>query len=553
MIWIKAIYGQAITVAANVLVLSLLNAIAMVLTPFSTKYAFYAHVMNQPLLEQLRMGFTSFTKKRYMIGQDGRRPLGSFLGTTGLAVIGLVFFFISTIVYQTSDTSLRRTADASPALKGATDMPTSSNSQIRYPLISDNYLGPVSSNGQLQETSLWIQNTAHAVQTESQFSGNVSAYLNDPNWMSVSDSNGNDFSTTIYMSIDGITANSLASTTPVTITAQVLDSGSPAIFEIPLTSSGLGTSYAVAIAGKYTLDYIHFELATFDAETFSNNDCLDRYYEFATAHTSDNGTLVLNNTYNYSSKASYSQENIESDLSGGSVDVKYAMVSIQNQTSSNDTYQSYFLSKRAVHRQTTIATQNGTIDVVQYDYNVRIVRYAKSALDSNYRAVYTSGSNKDGINLPITSFFRTSNDDYINVASFVDTKGLYSQFVYETYIDILPSVILIAVYGAITLLLTLAAYTYNFRRVRNKAFSVPLETLNFVMYTPGRVLFPLLQKIRRAEFSMVDGFDPSTGYNHMGLVSLEDAEHITRREPDVPYGLVHKTPQGMLESQNMYA
>ncbi|VVT55156.1 uncharacterized protein SAPINGB_P004455 [Magnusiomyces paraingens] len=558
MIWLKAIYGQILTIVANLLVLCMLNSLAMLLTPVSTPIAWYIHLTNQPLLEQLRMAITSFSKKRYMIGQDGRRPFGSCLATCFLTALGLTFFFLSTIVFQTSDTALRRSPNGvAPALIGGQNMQTSNTAEVRYPLITDDYLGPesVSDGSLLQPTQLWNTSVGGGVaQSETQFNGNVSVFINDLNWMTVSDSSGKDFTTTIYMTIDGISADTISATTPGTITARVMDNSLPAIFEVPLTASGLGDAYAFAVQGKYTLDYVHFQLVSFSAETYSNSDCLDQYYQFVSSHTLDNGTLLLNNTYNYSSNAEYSQDSIESDIASGDVDVKYGLISLQNLTTDTDQSQTYRLTKRAVHRQTTIATVNGTIDVLEYDYTLSITRYAKSSLDSDYAAVYTSSSTyTDGVTLPVTPMFRTSMDTYLNVATLVHNKNLYTIFVYETYVDILPTIILIAVFGGITLLATIISYAYNIKRVRNRAYSVPLETLNFVLYTPGRVLFPMFQKIKRAEFSMVDGFDPSTGYNHMGLVSLEDAEHITHREPDVPYGLVHKNPQGMLNNPSPYS
>lgn len=540
MILLKAVYGQILTVVGSLLALCFLNSLAMIITPLSTKYAFLIHLINQPLLEQWRMGLTSFTKKRFMIGQDGRRPLGSFLGMIVLSFIGLLFFFLSTIVFQASNSQLMQSDQGVPSLIDPTNIPSSSNSQTKYPLISDSYLGATLPNSdyQIKSSSLWTDNTAYSVASESQFNGNTSVFLNDLNWNRISGDNG--FVTTASMSIDGISVESLSSTTPGTINIQVIDNGSPAVFDIPLVSSTLGQSYAFAIEGKYTLDYLHFDLVTFDAETFSSSDCMDKYYEFVSSHTLTNGTLILNNTYDYSNKNSYDKSNLESDIASAENEVKYSMISVQNQTKEDDIYQSYYLSKRSARRQDKIDTQNGTIDIIEYDYKVRIVRYSKLNLDSVYKVSYTSGSNSGGTSLPITPFFRTTNPDYLNMASLSHNRRLLSLYKYESYIDVLPTIILLGVLGGLTLILTCISYAYNFKRIRNKAYSVPLETLSYILYTPSTALFPIFQKVRRAKFCMVDGYDPATGYNHLGLVSHEDADHITRREPDVPYGKAYK-------------
>lgn len=548
MIYIKAVYGQILTVVANILVLCLINSFAMLLTPFSTKFAFLTHLVNQPLLEQIRMGFTGFTKKRYMIGQDGRRPILSMLSMSLLAVIGLVFFFISTIVYQTSDTKLMRTPSLLPPdLIIDENIPKVSNGITTYPTIEDKYLGAQTGNENIQPGKQWLEKTKYFVSSESQWNGEASVFLNDLNWMQI-ESNGIDFKTTVSMSIDGISVEELSSTSPGTVNIQVLDKGSPALFDVPSVSTAMGQAYAFAVEGKNTLDYLNFELVAFDSQKWTNDDNLMQYYSYVDAHTNKTGKLLLNNTYDYSNNKPWDKDSLQGDLESAENEVKYSMISVQNQTAEEDNFQTYFLSKRSVRRQDKIKTQNGTIELLEYDYIVRITRYEKTSLNDNYKVKYNNGNGGEGVLIPVTPVFRTSQPAYINLASLIGSKRLIADYVLETYIDILPLIVLICVYGGLTLIFTLFAYAYNFRRIRNKAYSVPLETLNFLLYSPGNALMPLFQKVNHAEFSMVDGFDPSTGYNHLGLVPPEDADRISRREPDVPYGLVYKTPQGMLDA-----
>lgn len=523
----------------------------MLISPLSTKYAFFIHLANQPLLEQIRMSFISFTKKRYMIGQDGRKPLGSFFGMMFLALAGLVLFFLSTIIFQSSETSLRRTVSGSPALVDISNMPTASNAQTKYPALTDSYLGnkPFSSDLMVQASNKWVDNTAHSVASQSQFNGNVSVFLSDLNWLSLKDG---DFTTSITMAIDGISVKSVSNTSPGTLSVNTLDKGSPAVFNIPSVSSKMGQEYAFAIEGKYTTDYLVFELTSFDAATYSNDDNLDLYYDFVSSHTLTNGTLVLNNTYDYNDSKAWNKDDLESAFASAETEVRYSMISIQNQTTENSNFQSYTLTKRSARRRDKIATANGTIEVLEYDYNMRITRYAKSSINPSYKVVYTSGSSNYA--MPVTPVFRTSNPDYLNLASLVRNTELYTLYKLESYINVLPLVILIGVYGGLTLLFTAIATIYNFKRFRNKAYSIPQESLNYLLYHPAKVLFPLFQKVRKARFCMVDGYDPATGYNHLGLVLPEDSEGITTREPDVPYGLAPKptTSKGILGSPTSY-
>lgn len=550
MIWLKVIYGQILTVIANVLVLCLVSSFSMVISPLTTKYAFFTHLVNQPLSEQLRMSVTSFTKRRYMIGQDGRRPIGSFLGMICIAFIGLVFFFLSTIVFQSSDTSLRRAVTGKPQLIDTSSIPTQTSTDTTYPLISDSFLGnvPVAEGVSIQASPEFTKYTAPSAQSQTEFSGNASVFLDNANWISITDG---DFVTTVSMEINGITADELSSTSPGTVDLLVLDNGSPSVFDDPTTSSTIGSGYAFAVEGKFTLDYLYFELTSFDVATYSDADCLQEYYDFVTSHTVNNGTLILNNTYDYNNSQSLNKDTLESNFAKASDEVRYSSISVQNQTLKTDTFQTYFITKRSAVRQSLVQTQYGNIQVVEYDYTLRITTYDKKTLDSAFKTVFTA--NKANYGLPVTPLFRTNNPDFLNIAALANNDGLYQLFKYETYINILPTVVLIGVFGGLALIFTLISEAYNFRRFRNKAYSIPLESLNYLLYQPSKVLFPLFQKVRKAEFSMVDGYDPATGYNHIGLVPPEDANGVTRREPDVPYGLVYKTNKNGMLQPGVYA
>lgn len=566
-ILIRAVLAQILTVVANILALCLVSAIAMILSPFSTKYSMFVHLANQPFIDQLRMAFTSFTKKRYMIGQDGRKPIGSWLGMMFLAFTGLVVTFISTAVYQASHMELKNTENAAPALLDSTNMVVKdrygNNDLIKYPVIGDAYLGPKNAPGSgfpeaVLPTEFWNNDIGHSVQTESQFSGNVSVSLGDANWLSITGNNG--ITTTVLMSIDGITAESLPSASPGTINLQILDNGSPALFTAPMVSQPQGlaqqNTYAFAVAGLHTLDYVQFSLIKFDSQVWSQGDNLDLYYQYLSdqnSFTNENGTSMFNYTYNYDNKQTYDKDNLESDMQQtGDNEVKYSLIGLRNTTAKTDLFQSYALTKRSVYRESSVKSVNNTINLVEFHYQVQITRYSRpAALQDTFKVRYTGGKHSGaGVTLPLTPMFTTSQLDFVNMASLTATDRIYASFTPETYIDILPLIILMAVYGGLTIILSLCSYSWNFKRFANKAYSLPLESLNYLLYNPGTALIPLFQKVRRAELAMVDGYDPTTGYNHVGLVSPDDAARIARAEPDVPYGLIYKSPSGMLDPQH---
>ena len=527
----------------------------------------FVHLTHQPFIEQVRMAFTSFTKKRYMIGQVGRKPLGSCLGMFLLAWVGLVATFISTAVYQSSHSELKNTPVASPDVLNTTNMEVKnkygSNGNVQYPVIGDSYLGPKPESHtnfpqSVLPTEYWNNDIAHSSQTETQFSGNISVSLSDLNWISISDNNS--VTTTVIMSIDGITAEALPASSPGTVSVQILDDGSPALFDIPMvsqSSSGLSmqNTYAFAVAGLYTLDYVQFTLLKFDSQIWSDSDNLDQYYQYLDEQkpfSNENGTSMFNYTYEYTNKTTYDKSTLESDLqAGGDTTVKYALLGLRNTTAETDLFQSYALTKRSVYRESSVTSVNNTINLVEYHYQVQITRYSKPTdLLDKFRVKYTGGTHSDsGAPLPVTPMFTTSQDDFINMASLTGTQKIYTTFTPETYVDIFPTIILLAVYGGLIIILTVLSYSWNFKRFQNKSYALTLESLNFLLYNPGNALIPLFQKVRRADLSMVDGYDPTTGYNHLGLVAPDDALRIAKPEPDVPYGLIYKTPSGMLEAE----
>ncbi|CDO53629.1 hypothetical protein DV495_003788 [Geotrichum candidum] len=562
-ILMRAVLGQILTVVANILMVCLLAALAMVISPFTTKYSFYLHLANQPLLEQLRMAFNSFTKRRYMIGQTGRKPLGSCLGMFLIALFGLITVFISTAVYQTSHTELRNTSNGAARLISTDNMPTRNkygdNGNVKYPVISDQFLGSNTTstfaNGFPQDvmtTEFWNNDIAHSTQTKSEFSGNVSVSLSDLNWLSIKGSDG--VTTTVLMSLDGITAESLPNSTPGTLSVQLLDNGLPALFDVPVVSQSTGNKYAFAVAGVYTLDYVQFDLLKFESKVWTNGENLESYYEFLAEQapfTNENGTDLFNHTYDYSNKNTYDKSDLESDLQKtGDNTVKYSLIGMRNLTKETDLFQSYALTKRSVYRESSITSANNTINLVEMHYQVQITKYSKPAqLQDEFKVRYTAGTHSDGgAALPVTPVFTTLQSDFVNMASLTGNDKIADLFTPETYIDIFPTIIVIIVYGAVTFLATIIALAWNFKRYANKAYSFPLELINFLLYNPGMALMPVFQKVRRAKLSMVDGYDPSAGYNHLGLVDPEDALRITRDEPDVPYGLIYKTPTSMLDA-----
>ena len=188
---IAAVFGQILTVVANVLVVSLLSCLAMVLSPFNTRAAFYSHIANQPLADQIQMAFSGFSKKRYMLGQKpGSKPIGQAALVVVLAVLGLSFTFLSTIVFQTSHTQLRNTKTTNAQLVSVADIPTSTYSgttnNLLFPVISDDYIASVplkdkSITRTILPSDYWNDNVGLETQSKLQFSGEVYLSLSDAN------------------------------------------------------------------------------------------------------------------------------------------------------------------------------------------------------------------------------------------------------------------------------------------------------------------------------------------------------------------------------------
>lgn len=535
MIWLQAVYGQILTVLANVLVLCFLSSVSMLVSPFSTPIALYIHLASQPLIEQVRMGCTGFSKKRYMIGQDGRKPIGSCLGMAGLALFGLFFVFLSTIVFQCSRTSLQNTlVGAPPAFSETGQVPFTSTQVIKYPLLTDSLLDtlPLKQGTAVEPSKLWTH--GRVPWSQSQFSGNSSIHFSDENW-SIEDG---DFVTSVSINIDGVAVGALADASPGTLKVQLLDKGLPYVFQVPTVSTNLGQAYGVVIQGQHSLDYLVFQLTAFDAIAFTDSDNLQQYYDYISRHTT-NGTVILNNTFDYNLSKAIDKQTLEHDFADIDGTAHYSLLSILNQTTSTE-FQEYALTKRAARRLDRVASQYATIEVVEYDYTFRIYRTA-ARLPQQHRVIH-SGS---GYAIPVSPFIRTNLADYLAVAAVTRDTALLAMYRAETYVDVLPVIILICVYVFLTLAATgLAALHNRHARFRGLAYSMPLELLNYLLYRPVTVLFPVLSKVHKAQLVMVDGYDRGTGCNHLGLVGAVEAERVAASEPDVPYGNVPRPVAG---------
>lgn len=571
-ILLRAVLGQIVTVVANVLMMCLLSCLAMLLTPFSTQYSFFAYIAQLPLADQLQMAFTGFSSKRYMLGQDGaRKPLRSCLTVVSLAFVGLVFTFLSTIVFQVSHTELGNSVTTNPNVISSEQMKSvektnTAGTQITYPVLQDMFLGPAAQNeaeSNLHKTrtilpsKYWESNIGLPTQTASQFSGSVYVSMTDVNWMSIATTtDSTNLTTSVYINLSGITAEGLAQTTPGTVSVQVFNNSMPVDFDLPYvdeTSTNGGTSgnqqntYAFAIDGVSTLDYVQFSLVKFDAQEWATDTNLADYYAYLEAQApfvNKNGTLLFNHTYDYSTMKSYDTAQLESDLQvGGDTAVRYALISARNTTSEGDLFQTFAVTKRSAYRQTTANTSYGTIDLVEYHYLVQITRFAKTGnLKDGFKVKVTTDSETTAtaFSVPVTPFFRSAQSDYINMASLTGLNGIYTAYTPETYIDMIPIIILISAYIGTTLGLVIFALFWNWHRFQDKAYSIPLQLLNYIFFSPGNTLHPLLDKVSGVELSMADGYDPNLGYNHLGLMAVEDAKRITVAEPDVPYGQIYK-------------
>lgn len=561
-ILVRAQLAQILTVLANFLVVSMLSCLTMVITPFSTKYSFLAHVAHQPFADQLQMALTGFTKKRYMLQQEGgKKPVGSFLTIVGLGFVGIVFLALSTIVFQVSHTELRNSTTVDPPITSYANMNTrtlsNSDTDAVYPAIEDSFLGPDRNNNphltriELPGT-LWSSNIGLPSGTSPQFSGSVHVSLSDSNWMSIDSSNN--MTTSIYMNLDGISAGSLPVTKPGTVKVQVIRNSLPAVFDLPYIDQTTGlredNTYAFAIDGVSTLDYVQFSLLKFDAQSWDTSDNLADYYQYLAdqaAFVNNNGTLLFNHTYDYDNMTTYDQTKLEEDMAaGGDDDVRYALLSVRNATSAGDLFQTYALTKRSAHRESSVSTAHGTISLVEYHYLIQITKFAKQreTMKDAFKIKITRDAPTGGVPIPITPFFKTAQFDYLNIASITGNNRIYKAYLPETYIDLVPTIILMSLYGGIIACLLAFCVWWNLGRFQRKAYSIPLQMINYIFYNPGNTLHPLTEKIGSIELSMTDGYDPQLGYNHLGLLSGDDAKRISAAEPDVPYGQIYRKTSG---------
>lgn len=552
---IAAVFGQILTVVANVLVVSLLSCLAMVLSPFNTRAAFYSHIANQPLADQIQMAFSGFSKKRYMLGQKpGSKPIGQAALVVVLAVLGLSFTFLSTIVFQTSHTQLRNTKTTNAQLVSVADIPTSTYSgttnNLLFPVISDDYIASVplkdkSITRTILPSDYWNDNVGLETQSKLQFSGEVYLSLSDANWMSIQ--GGDQLSTMVSMTIDGITAESLPTAALGVVSVQVIQDSLPDVFAVPVITETTGLTRdninTFTVDGVHSMDVVQHSLLRFDSQTWDTKDNLDRYYAYLDSQKSfvnQNGTLLLNNTYDYQTKNPYDKKDLETDLQvGGKDPLRYSLISVRNTTASTDKFQTYTITKRSVFREDNVSTQYGTIHLVEYHYWLQVTKFGKARkLNDNFKIKYSRGTDAPTSyrRLPMTPVYMTNKQDYITAASVTQDKNIYVSYIPETYVDMVPLIALICVYAGILFLMGAFSFYWNMRHFVQKVYSIPHELVSYLFYSPDTNLGHIIDKVNSLELSMVDGYDPQLGYNHLGLISLDDAQRISKAEPDVPFG-----------------
>lgn len=552
---IAAVFGQILTVVANVLVVSLLSCLAMVLSPFNTRAAFYSHIANQPLADQIQMAFSGFSKKRYMLGQKpGSKPIGQAALVVVLAVLGLSFTFLSTIVFQTSHTQLRNTKTTNAQLVSVADIPTSTYSgttnNLLFPVISDDYIASVplkdkSITRTILPSDYWNDNVGLETQSKLQFSGEVYLSLSDANWMSIQ--GGDQLSTMVSMTIDGITAESLPTAALGVVSVQVIQDSLPDVFAVPVITETTGLTRdninTFTVDGVHSMDVVQHSLLRFDSQTWDTKDNLDRYYAYLDSQKSfvnQNGTLLFNNTYDYQTKNPYDKKDLETDLQvGGKDPLRYSLISVRNTTASTDKFQTYTITKRSVFREDNVSTQYGTIHLVEYHYWLQVTKFGKARkLNDNFKIKYSQGTDAPTSyrRLPMTPVYMTNKQDYITAASVTQDKNIYVSYIPETYVDMVPLIALICVYAGILFLMGAFSFYWNMRHFVQKVYSIPHELVSYLFYSPDTNLGHIIDKVNSLELSMVDGYDPQLGYNHLGLISLDDAQRISKAEPDVPFG-----------------
>lgn len=552
---IAAVFGQILTVVANVLVVSLLSCLAMVLSPFNTRAAFYSHIANQPLADQIQMAFSGFSKKRYMLGQKpGSKPIGQAALVVVLAVLGLSFTFLSTIVFQTSHTQLRNTKTTNAQLVSVADIPTSTYSgttnNLLFPVISDDYIASMplkdkSITRTILPSDYWNDNVGLETQSKLQFSGEVYLSLSDANWMSIQ--GGDQLSTMVSMTIDGITAESLPTAALGVVSVQVIQDSLPDVFAVPVITETTGLTRdninTFTVDGVHSMDVVQHSLLRFDSQTWDTKDNLDRYYAYLDSQKSfvnQNGTLLFNNTYDYQTKNPYDKNDLETDLQvGGKDPLRYSLISVRNTTASTDKFQTYTITKRSVFREDNVSTQYGTIHLVEYHYWLQVTKFGKARkLNDNFKIKYSRGTDAPTSyrRLPMTPVYMTNKQDYITAASVTQDKNIYVSYIPETYVDMVPLIALICVYAGILFLMGAFSFYWNMRHFVQKAYSIPHELVSYLFYSPETNLGHIIDKVNSLELSMVDGYDLQLGYNHLGLISLDDAQRISKAEPDVPFG-----------------
>lgn len=552
---IAAVFGQILTVVANVLVVSLLSCLAMVLSPFNTRAAFYSHIANQPLADQIQMAFSGFSKKRYMLGQKpGSKPIGQAALVVVLTVLGLSFTFLSTIVFQTSHTQLRNTKTTNAQLVSVADIPTSTYSgttnNLLFPVISDDYIASVplkdkSITRTILPSDYWNDNVGLETQSKLQFSGEVYLSLSDANWMSIQ--GGDQLSTMVSMTIDGITAESLPTAALGVVSVQVIQDSLPDVFAVPVITETTGLTRdninTFTVDGVHSMDVVQHSLLRFDSQTWDTKDNLDRYYAYLDSQKSfvnQNGTLLFNNTYDYQTKNPYDKKDLETDLQvGGKDPLRYSLISVRNTTASTDKFQTYTITKRSVFREDNVSTQYGTIHLVEYHYWLQVTKFGKARkLNDNFKIKYSRGTDAPTSyrRLPMTPVYMTNKQDYITAASVTQDKNIYVSYIPETYVDMVPLIALICVYAGILFLMGAFSFYWNMRHFVQKVYSIPHELVSYLFYSPDTNLGHIIDKVNSLELSMVDGYDPQLGYNHLGLISLDDAQRISKAEPDVPFG-----------------
>lgn len=552
---ITAVFGQILTVVANVLVVSLLSCLAMVLSPFNTRAAFYSHIANQPLADQIQMAFSGFSKKRYMLGQKpGSKPIGQAALVVVLTVLGLSFTFLSTIVFQTSHTQLRNTKTTNAQLVSVADIPTSTYSgttnNLLFPVISDDYIASVplkdkSITRTIIPSDYWNDNVGLETQSKLQFSGEVYLSLSDANWMSIQ--GGDQLSTMVSMTIDGITAESLPTAALGVVSVQVIQDSLPDVFAVPVITETTGLTRdninTFTVDGVHSMDVVQHSLLRFDSQTWDTKDNLDRYYAYLDSQKSfvnQNGTLLFNNTYDYQTKNPYDKNDLETDLQvGGKDPLRYSLISVRNTTASTDKFQTYTITKRSVFREDNVSTQYGTIHLVEYHYWLQVTKFGKARkLNDNFKIKYSRGTDAPTSyrRLPMTPVYMTNKQDYITAASVTQDKNIYVSYIPETYVDMVPLIALICVYAGILFLMGAFSFYWNMRHFVQKVYSIPHELVSYLFYSPDTNLGHIIDKVNSLELSMVDGYDPQLGYNHLGLISLDDAQRISKAEPDVPFG-----------------